>query len=174
MDHPSVCGPSFPAAVPGLIPADSPQFGTPGTGSLLTGKCPQQGLLSQGDFQLPVLHLLLSFNFWGENLLRQRTSTRKLRGESSQQKMEKGRSVLEARKMINMLWLSPWSTSTPRHSFGVSSGANKPWVCLLHCGDLKKPVLLPQWVPYTQLCKNIYLCTSLSWMSHFGNAGSIR
>lgn len=115
MDHPSVCGPSFPAAVPGLIPADSPQFGTPGTGSLLTGKCPQQGSLSQGDFQLPVLHLLLSFNFWGENLLRQRTSTRKLRGESSQQKMEKGRSVLEARKMINVLWLSPWSTSTPRH-----------------------------------------------------------
>lgn len=58
-------------------------------------------------------------------------------------------------------------------SFGISSGASKPWVCLLHCGDLKKPVLLPQWVPYTELLKNIHLCTSLSWRSPFGNAGSI-
>lgn len=35
--------------------------------------------------------------------------------------------------------------------------ASKPWVCLLHCGDLKKCVLLPQWVPYTQGSVKIHI-----------------
>lgn len=57
MDNPSVHGPSFPAAVPGLIPP----LGTPGNGIPLPGKCPEQE-----NFQLPgSLVAAFTLNFWG-------------------------------------------------------------------------------------------------------------
>lgn len=72
-----------------------------------------------------------------------------------------GRGVLEAMEMIKCavvvslwqahhdpeFWGSFWFIFLKRNQSDLSS---KPWLCLWHCGGLKKPVLLLQWVPYTQ------------------------
>lgn len=65
-----------------------------------------------------------------------------------------GRGVLEARKMVKCAVVVSLEHKQPTtQNFGVSSDASKPWVCLLHCGDFKNPVLLPPWVPYSGLWK---------------------
>lgn len=114
---------------------------------------------SRGIFSSQSCSCFNSLTSGEKNLLRQRIQKTERRIQPAGD--GEGRGVLEARKRIKYaVVVSLWQAQHDTEFWGffwfiflkrnLSDSSSKPWLCLLHCGDLKKPVLLPQWVPYTQ------------------------
>lgn len=108
-----------------------------------------------GEFSAPWKSCSCSYSLTSgeKNLLRQRISTRNLRGESSQQEMERGE-VVEARKRVKCDCLS--GAQAP-HNTELWGFFWSPGSAFCTVGIWLKPVLLPQWVPYTQGSVKIHI-----------------